>query len=102
MHSEILDTHFQIICTRRTLSLIDDYYGFDNYILRSKVQDLKSQLGLALRRQMLLKLARKEFKDKDHEQQMLEKYGDCIIPVSVNIGAIFFLAIISSIFNFEA
>ncbi|XP_027204270.1 mitochondrial ribosomal protein L28 [Dermatophagoides pteronyssinus] len=81
MYSEILDTHFQIICTRRTLSLIDDYYGFDNYILRSKVHDLKSQLGLALRRQMLLKLAKKEFKDENHEQQMLDKYGDCIIPL---------------------
>ncbi|KAF7492414.1 hypothetical protein SSS_10079 [Sarcoptes scabiei] len=80
-YSEILDKHFSIICTELTLRLIDQNHGFDNYILRTNVQDLKSRLGLLLRRQMLLTLAKKEFRDAEHEKSMMQKYGDCIIPL---------------------
>ena len=81
LYSEILDKHFSIICTARTLSLIDQHCGLDSYILRTEVQDFKSQLALSLRREMLLTLVRKQFKDANHERDMLEKYSDVIIPV---------------------
>lgn len=80
LYSEILDKHFSIICTARTLSLIDQHCGLDSYILRTEVQDFKSQLALSLRREMLLTLVRKQFKDANHERDMLEKYSDVIIP----------------------
>ena len=33
VYSEILDKHMEITVTPRTLRLIDQHYGFDNYIL---------------------------------------------------------------------
>jgi len=79
-YSEILDKYFRVICTRRTLELVDNHYGFDSYILRTEVQDLKSQLALSLRRLMLLTLIRKNFKDPEHCEEMVNKYKDCLIP----------------------
>ncbi|CAG2102223.1 unnamed protein product [Medioppia subpectinata] len=79
-YSEILDKYFRTICTRRTLELVDKHYGFDSYILRTEVQDLKSGLALNLRRIMLLTLIRKDFKDPKHCEEMVDKYRDCLIP----------------------
>ena len=33
LYSEILDKHFEVVVTARTLRLIDQHYGFDRYIL---------------------------------------------------------------------
>ena len=33
-YSEILDKHYALTCTRRTLELIEEAKGFDNYILK--------------------------------------------------------------------
>ena len=81
-YSEILDKYLKIICTKRTLDLVDDAYGFDGYILRTPVNDLKSQLALHLKRFMLIKLAKKDFPTEEKANEMCEKYADCIIPVS--------------------
>ena len=43
-YSEILDKHFEITVTMRTLDLIDESYGFDNYIL--KVSGISMQQNL--------------------------------------------------------
>lgn len=59
LYSEILDKHMAVTVTMRTLSLIDDAYGFDNYILKTHEGDLKSHLGMKLKREMLLALSRK-------------------------------------------
>ena len=80
MHSEILDKHLSLIVTERTLELVDEHHGLDSYILRTPVQDLKSQLGLDLRRHMLLKLIRGNFETPELAAEMKQKYSDCIIP----------------------
>lgn len=33
-YSEILDQYYALTCTRRTLDLIEEAKGFDNYILK--------------------------------------------------------------------
>lgn len=65
------------------LRLVDENHGFDNYILRTPVEDFKSQLALDLRRKMLVALAKKDFHHNDPEKQkyVLEKYKEFIIPV---------------------
>ncbi|XP_046891658.1 39S ribosomal protein L28, mitochondrial isoform X1 [Hypomesus transpacificus] len=60
LYSEILDHKFTITVTARVLDLIDTAYGFDFYILKTPKEDLKSKLGMDLRRAMLLRLARRE------------------------------------------
>lgn len=82
VYSEILDKYMRVTVTRRTLKLIDDHYGFDNYILETPVQDLKSQLALDLRRLMLLTLVRREMYPDDPEKQekIYKKYEKFIIP----------------------
>lgn len=37
IYSEILDRYMNIVVTERTLSLIDEHYGFDNYILNVSI-----------------------------------------------------------------
>ncbi|RWS17969.1 39S ribosomal protein L28-like protein [Dinothrombium tinctorium] len=83
VYSEIFDKHLSVVVTRRTLQLIDDAHGFDNYILRTPIQDLKSQLALDLRRKMLITLAKKDFAKDDPKrfEFIWKKYGDCAIPL---------------------
>lgn len=80
LYSEILDKHFTFICTGRTLALVDEHHGLDGYILRTPVQDLKSQLALQLRREMLLTLLgkKKPGRDEAHGGEMRKKYADCV------------------------
>lgn len=65
LYSEILDRHMEIVVTPRTLNLIDEAFGFDNYILQTHAVDLKSKLGMTLKREMLLTLARKSMYPND-------------------------------------
>lgn len=82
LYSEILNKYMQVTVTERTLRLIDENYGFDNYILKTPVQDLKSQLALSLRRKMLLALANKEkyHKDEEKNKEVFSKYEKYMIP----------------------
>ncbi|KAK7500588.1 hypothetical protein BaRGS_00008163 [Batillaria attramentaria] len=59
LYSEILDKHFIITVTLRTMDLIDEHFGLDSYILKTHESDLCSKLGMDLKREMLLALARK-------------------------------------------
>lgn len=87
VHSEILDKYLSVVVTDRTLWLIDQHKGFDNYILETPVQDFKSQLALHLRRRMLVALARGEYyKDNpDKHKYVYEKYKQHLMPVSDNL-----------------
>lgn len=87
--SEILNRWFTITCTERTLHQVDDCGGFDEYILATHEVDLKSRLGMRLKREMLLALANKTgaLADKAKRDGLLEKYKRHIIPVS--LGRIF-------------
>lgn len=82
LYSEILDQWFAITVTERTMMLIDEAYGFDNYILKTHEVDLKSQLGMSLKRKMLQALATRSFYKNDLEKQekIYNKYKDFLIP----------------------
>ena len=80
-HSEILDRYLAVTVTMRTLDLIDDAFGFDSYILKTHELDMKSTLGMTLKREMLLVLARKSFYPDDTEKRdrIYEKYKQFVI-----------------------
>ncbi|XP_064477202.1 large ribosomal subunit protein bL28m-like [Ornithodoros turicata] len=82
VYSEILDKYMMVTATERTILLINKHFGFDNYILQTPVQDLKSQLALDLRRKMLLALARKDLYlgDPKKREEVIEKYKEHIVP----------------------
>ena len=84
VYSEVLDTYLSILCTKHSLNLIHEAHGFDNYILRTPIQDLQSKLALKLRRKMLITLAKDDFHPTNPEKFELvkNKYQDCKIPVS--------------------
>ncbi|XP_055348385.1 uncharacterized protein LOC129595408 [Paramacrobiotus metropolitanus] len=83
-YSEILDKHYLIIVTHTTLERIVAAFGFDNYILQTPEVDLHSRLGMRLRREMLVTLAKKSLypHDPDRRDEILEKYKRFIIPES--------------------
>lgn len=70
LQSELLGKKFSIICTYNTLDLIDKHFGFDFYILETPDYDLKSKLGMDLKRLMLLRLL-----DPNIDPELREKYG---------------------------
>lgn len=84
LYSEILDDYFKVVITYKTKDSINELKGFDNYILKTPVQDLKSQFGLDLRRQMLIRLAKKDYYPENAEKFAMieEKYKEHVIPVS--------------------
>lgn len=85
LYSEILDTYFSVQVTPRLMRKLDEAYGFDNYIIRTPIQDIKSKLGLDLRRKLLTVLAKGEYYPNDPEKRkyIYESFKDCIIPVSL-------------------
>lgn len=85
LYSEILDDYFKVVITYKTKDAINELKGFDNYILKTPVQDLQSQFGLDLRRQMLIRLAKKDYyPDQPEKFAMIEeKYKEHVIPVSL-------------------
>ncbi|XP_067663436.1 large ribosomal subunit protein bL28m-like [Haliotis asinina] len=82
LYSEILDKHFAIEVTLRTLDLIDEAYGLDHYILKTSEVDLNSQLAMKLKRQMLLALVQKTLYPEDPvtREKVLKKYKQYLIP----------------------
>lgn len=56
VYSEILDKRLSVVVTKRTISLIVDHKGFDSYILETPERDLKSLLGLKIKKKMLMAL----------------------------------------------
>lgn len=101
-YSEILDQHFAICVTRRTVTKIEEATTFDHYILKvirsirscfyqkriqlinifdclqTPLQDLNSKFGFDLRRQMLHKLANNGeelwINDPEKRKTIFEKY----------------------------
>ena len=109
-YSEILDRHYALTCTRRTLELIEDAKGFDHYILKvssplslqngksttkqsenfysiqkTPEVDLKSDIGMQLKREMLIALAKKETSlypnDKQKQDTIYKRYSSYVLPV---------------------
>ncbi|KAH9400696.1 39S ribosomal protein L28, mitochondrial [Tyrophagus putrescentiae] len=65
---------------RQTLALFDERHCLDGYILKTPVQDLKSQLALQLCREMLLTLLVKKrtCRNEADRSEMRKKYTDCV------------------------
>lgn len=109
-YSEILDKHYALTCTRRTLELIEEAKGFDHYILKVKLihppleisvrnnsqaffktheVDLKSDIGMQLKREMLVTLAKKDTSlypnDKQKQEVIFKRYSSYVIPVRKKI-----------------
>lgn len=82
LYSEILDQYLNITVTLRTLQLIDDNYGLDFYILRTHEVDLKSKLGMKLKRLMLLAIANKSLykNNPTKREEIYQKYKEFEIP----------------------
>lgn len=72
--SDILNVYINVEVTERTLELIDKNKGFDFYILNTRTQDLRSELGRRLQHKMLLALT------TDTREYIKEKYKDYIKP----------------------
>ena len=84
VHSEILDKHIEVLMTERASRLIDEAFGLDNYLLKTKVNELYSHFGLKLKRELLLTLANPEeelcVNDAAKRNEMLDKYADFVLP----------------------
>ena len=53
VRSEVLNEFFSVTVTDRTLRLIMDHHGFDHYLLKTPACDLRSQLALKIKQQIL-------------------------------------------------
>lgn len=81
-YSEILDEYMAITVTLRLLDLVDQSFGFDHYILQTPEIDMRSRLGMTLKREMLLALARKSMypDDPDKCERIYDKFSKYVIP----------------------
>lgn len=82
-YSEILDKHMRVVVTERTNRLVDKMEGFDNYLLKTPVEDLKSRLALRLRRKLLISLALEDYYPDDEKMHryIKEKYSQFKMPI---------------------
>lgn len=82
-YSEILDKYFKFTTTKRALKLIDDAFGLDFYLLKTPEIDVNSQLGMKLKRQILMKLAADDYHEGNEEKRnyIRQKYSEFIMPM---------------------
>lgn len=84
-YSEILNKYYALIVTPRTFLLIEEAKGFDHYILKTHEADLKSHVGMKLKREMLITLAKKETdlwpNDQAKRDAIYNRYKNYEIPV---------------------
>lgn len=75
--SEILNTHLSVTVTDRTISMINDHYGFDHYLLKTPACDLVSLLALKLKKQILTELVNgcpRYAHDREKQKEVYEEY----------------------------
>ncbi|CAH8848617.1 unnamed protein product [Trichobilharzia szidati] len=78
-HSEILNRWMVIIVSETALKQIEESGGFDFYILSTPESKLKSRLGMHLKRDMLITLAKAE--ENGNIPSSLQKFSRFIIPL---------------------
>lgn len=84
--SEVLNTHLSVTVTDRTISLINDHYGFDHYLLKTPACDLVSMLALKLKKQILIELMNgcpRYSHDPQRQQEVYEEYKTYLTSVSI-------------------
>ena len=76
VHSEILNAHIEVVCTKRGIKLVDEAGGFDHYLLNTPVNEVYATGLLRLKRELLLALADKENFTTKHggNPDVFEKY----------------------------
>jgi len=77
VYSEVLDAHVEMIMTMRGARLVDEVEGFDNYILKTPVNEVYAWRLLRLKREILLALSNKEnFTATNHKlgSKVYDKY----------------------------
>ena len=76
VHSEVLGAHIEVVCTKRGIRLVDESGGFDNYLLKTPVNEIYATGMLRIKREILLNLADKEnFTSKrGGKPEVYEKY----------------------------
>lgn len=77
LYSEVLDTYIRTVITLRTINLIHENYGFDHYLLKTPACDLKSNLAVKLKREILIALADKTLypNDEAKREEIYNKYS---------------------------
>ncbi|XP_043674806.1 39S ribosomal protein L28, mitochondrial [Vespula pensylvanica] len=77
LYSEVLDSYMRAVITQRTILLIHENYGFDHYLLKTPACDLRSELAVKLKRQILIALADKTLypNDKAKRDEVYAKYS---------------------------
>lgn len=78
IRSEILNNHFSVTVTERTIQLILANHGFDHYILKTPACDLRSELALKMKQKMLQDLLNgcPSWRDNPKRQaEILQEYG---------------------------
>ncbi|XP_037069939.1 39S ribosomal protein L28, mitochondrial-like [Pollicipes pollicipes] len=82
LYSEVLDRRLDLVVTQRALQLVHDHYGLDMYLLQTRACDIVSLLGLKIKREILLALARGTLwpDNPEKRQELLEKYKQFIVP----------------------
>ncbi|KAA0189614.1 hypothetical protein HAZT_HAZT006438 [Hyalella azteca] len=82
VYSEILDKYMELMVTERALTLIDQHYGLDFYLLKNAYADINSVLGFKLKREMLLALANQTlYPDQPHvRREITTKYQQFMMP----------------------
>ena len=83
-YSEILDRMIELTVTPLTLDLIDEAYGFDFFILKTCTKRLQ-EFGGALKREMLMKLAKKDTdqypNNPEKRDKIYNKYKKHALPL---------------------
>ncbi|XP_039280635.1 39S ribosomal protein L28, mitochondrial-like [Nilaparvata lugens] len=76
IHSEVLDKRMTTIVTQRTIDLIIDHHGLDHYLLKTRACDIQSELGLKLKRKILMALFYKTLYKDDpiKQEEIYNKY----------------------------
>lgn len=69
VYSEVLDIFITTVVTKRTIQLIHKHKGFDHYLLQTPACDLRSDLALKIKRNILLALDKKELPHTDPEKR---------------------------------
>lgn len=82
VHSEILDRYIELIMTKRGIQLVDEAYGFDNYLLSTPVNEVYATGLLRIKRELLLTLSDKEnFTTRQGRSPALyDKYSQFVVP----------------------
>ncbi|KAF0294745.1 39S ribosomal protein L28, mitochondrial [Amphibalanus amphitrite] len=91
LYSEVLDRWMELVVTQRAVQLVHDHHGLDMYllkvgryavVLKTRACDIVSLLGLRIKREILLALARGSLwpDDPKRREELLKKYSEFIVP----------------------